>query len=198
MPSTRTFVALEIPEAQTEKLTRLQSLLASDIPGVRWPEAATFHLTLAFLGDVDDTDLNTVCRAVQRAASSSSALELRLEGIGAFPDPSRARTLWAGLGGRDLPKLLALQSVINQAVAEAGYPTGETTFHPHITLGRMQKGRQGVADVSPQLQRFRTWSGGTFAVSEVTTFASTLTREGPVYATLATAALPRRKSRPET
>ncbi len=193
MPSTRTFIALAIPEAQSEKLTRLQSLLAPEIASIRWSVIPPFHITLAFLGDVGDTDLNTVCQAVRTTASSFAPFDLRLQGVGAFPEPSRARTLWAGLAGPDLTPLLSLQSAISQAVAEAGYPTGETSFTPHVTLGRLQKGQKIPPDISAQAKHFRSWGTSLFKVSEVTTFASAFTREGALYAPLSTAPLTRRK-----
>ena len=195
MQSTRTFIAIGLPKPKIEKLTHLQSLLAPQIPNVRWAEGVTLHLTLTFLGEVENADLNNVCKTVQRVVTASSAFDLRLEKFGAFPDQTRARTLWVGIGGGGLDTLLALQADINQAVGDAGYPTGENSFHPHITIGRMQKGRQFACDVTPQIQHFQTWTAGHFNVTEVTTYSSHLTREGPVYTPLSTASLPRRKNR---
>jgi RNA 2',3'-cyclic 3'-phosphodiesterase len=192
MRTTRTFVAVEVPEAEGAKLTRLQSLLAPEVPGVRWSTIPPFHATLAFLGDVDDTELNNVCRAVERAVAGFSRLSLRLEGLGAFPDPTRARTVWVGLSGAELPAFLNLQRAIAAAVAETGYPTDES-FRPHVTIGRAKQGRGPRLDLSPQMNHYRTWSAGSFGISEIITFASTSTRDGTVYAPLARAPLGRGK-----
>ena len=66
--TTRTFIALPVPSALGEKLTRLQGLLAPKVPAARWSSSPPFHMTLAFLGDVPDNDLNTVCKAVAEAS----------------------------------------------------------------------------------------------------------------------------------
>ena len=67
MDSTRTFIAIAVPDLTAAKLVRLQSLLAPDIPGMRWAAASPFHITLAFLGDVAHAQLNEVCRGVAQA-----------------------------------------------------------------------------------------------------------------------------------
>ena len=61
---TRTFVAIPIPADQAERLSRLQSLIAPQLPSARWVKPEEFHLTLAFLGDVDDGDLPRICTAI--------------------------------------------------------------------------------------------------------------------------------------
>ena len=66
--TTRTFIALAVPSALGEKLTRLQGLLAPKVPAARWSSSPPFHMTLAFLGDVHDTDLHKVCKAVAEAS----------------------------------------------------------------------------------------------------------------------------------
>jgi RNA 2',3'-cyclic 3'-phosphodiesterase len=95
--TTRTFVAIAIPTPQGEKLTRLQQQLAPQVPAARWSASPPFHLTLAFLGDVADGDLNAVCTAVATACLAFPPFDLRLEGVGAFPNPARPRVIWAGL-----------------------------------------------------------------------------------------------------
>jgi 2'-5' RNA ligase len=189
MQSTRTFVALVIPDSLGAKLTRLQSLLAPSVERVRWATASPFHVTLAFLGDVNNADLNAVCLAVQDAARDTPPLELRIEGLNLFGTPTRPRVLWVGLGGPGLDALLALQKRIAAAAADAGYPDDEPVYRPHVTLGRVTRGRAPGADLTPLLNHYRTWSAGSFRAAEAVTFASTLTPDGPVYAPLARAPL---------
>jgi RNA 2',3'-cyclic 3'-phosphodiesterase len=189
--TTRTFIALPVPSVLGEKLTRLQSLLAPKIPAARWSSAPPFHMTLAFLGDVPDNDLNTVCKAVADASLPFSSCELRLEGVGAFPTAARPRVLWAGLTAADLSPLFELQKAIVKRVTEAGYRPDDQRFNPHVTLGRIRSDRRGQdpLNLTTILQPYLTWSAGTFRVGEVITFASTLTPEGPAYAQLARAPL---------
>jgi RNA 2',3'-cyclic 3'-phosphodiesterase len=194
--TTRTFVALPVPSALGEKLTRLQSLLAPKVPNARWSSSHPFHMTLAFLGDVPDNELNTVCNAVAEASLPFSCFELRLEGVGAFPNPMRPRVLWSGLTTVDLTPLFDLQKTIAKRVTDAGYRPDDQRFTPHVTLGRIRSHRrdQVALDLTSILQPYVTWSAGTFVAHEVITFASTLTPEGPEYAQLARAPLSGKKT----
>jgi RNA 2',3'-cyclic 3'-phosphodiesterase len=194
--TTRTFIALPVPSALGEKLTRLQSLLAPKVPAARWSSSDPFHTTLAFLGDVPDNDLNTVCKAVAAACALFSSFELRLESVGAFPNPARPRVLWAGLTAADVAPLFGLQKAIVKAVTDAGYRPDDQRFTPHVTLARIRADRRGQdsLNLTTLLQPYLTWSAGTFRVGEVITFASTLTPAGPAYAQLARAPLSGKKT----
>lgn len=189
MQTTRTFIAAVVPESLGVKLTRLQSLVAAGVPGIRWSTVSPFHITLAFLGDVDNSELNAVCLAVGQAAKGHPPLELRLEGLGVFPNPQKARTLWVGLTGEGRSPLVDLQKSIATAVGAAGYPPDDQVFQPHITIGRVSRGPRPASELTSALNHYRTWSAGSFTLREVVTFASTLTRDGPVYAPLARAPL---------
>jgi RNA 2',3'-cyclic 3'-phosphodiesterase len=194
--TTRTFVAIAVPELLGAKLARLQRLLAPEIPNARWSETSPFHMTLAFLGDVADVDLKPVCEAVAGAAADFDPFELRLEGLGVFPDPARARVAWVGLTGPGLTALAELRDRVSRAVTSTLSLPVDSRFSPHVTLGRLKVDRRNPLDLSPLLKHYRTWSAGAFLVTEVITFASTLTPDGPVYARLGTAPLREGADRP--
>ena len=166
-------------------------------PGCRdWTATEPFHMTLAFLGDVAELDLNRVCKAVAEAAAPFPRFDLRLEGVGAFPGPARPRVIWAGVTADDLSPLHAVQQAVARAAAEVGYRPDDQRFSPHITLGRVKSDRRGPGppDLTKTLERLRGWTGGSFTVREVVTFGSTLTPEGPVYTPLAKVSLASRKT----
>ena len=138
--TTRTFVAIAVPELLGTKLTRLQRLLAPEIPGARWSATPPFHLTLAFLGDVSDVDLKPLCEAVAGASADFEPFELRLEGLGVFPDPARARVAWVGLTGPGLPALAELREQVAEgrhvdALAPRGFAVPPAR-HPGPAQGR--------------------------------------------------------------
>ncbi|QEH38500.1 2'-5'-RNA ligase [Aquisphaera giovannonii] len=191
--STRTFVAIALPPPAASRLRRLQEELAPAFPAARWSPGEAFHLTLAFLGDVLDSDLHAVCRRVAEAAAPLRPFELSLEGVGVFPDPRRPRVIWAGLTAPDLAPLQAAQRAVAEACKAAGYRPDDR-FTPHVTLGRIRQDRRrprpAPADAAPAddpTAPFRGWTGGSFRASSVVTFSSTLDPEGPVYTPLATA-----------
>jgi RNA 2',3'-cyclic 3'-phosphodiesterase len=190
MPTTtRTFVAIAIPEPLGSKLTRLQALLSPEVPRCRWIASLPFHATLVFLGDVPDTDLSGLCAAIASSTRTVLPFEVELKSVGAFPGAARPSVIWAGLTGADLAPLLDLQKQIARAVAGFGYQPDARGFHPHVTLGRLKFGRPGTCDLSGLLERYRSWSGGVFRVDEVIAFASTLGKDGPRYDPLARAPL---------
>ena len=188
----RIFIALPIPAARAEKLARLQSLIAPSLPGARWVTPQMFHLTLAFLGNVPDIELNPLCRAVTAAVRNLPSLTLSIWGLGVFPDAERPRVAWAGLKGDDLESLSALREVVVKAVSSVGYAPEDQRFSPHITLGHIKVGRETAGDHTPLLRHYERWPGGPLAIEEVVTYASQLTPEGPAYVALGRAPLKRR------
>jgi RNA 2',3'-cyclic 3'-phosphodiesterase len=190
--TTRTFVAIEIPSDRAVKLGKLQTQIAARVEGARWIDPKQLHATLAFLGDVADTDLDRVCRAVTSAAAAFPAIELRLEGLGAFPGPTRPRSIWVGLIGPGLEPLKTLYQAVSDALAREGYPP-DGRFTPHVTLARLKARAGATRDLSTLLREHRGWTAGAFVVSEIVTFSSTLTPEGPVHAPMARGRLLGRK-----
>ncbi len=187
--TTRAFLALEIPPERREKLGRLQKLIAPEIPGARWVELDALHVTLTFLGDVPHVDLGRVCRAVQDAAANHEPFELKVEGLGVFPDPTKPRVVWVGLTGPGLEPLQALRDDLAAATRDVGYAPADDRFHPHATLGRIKVGRAAppIADLSPLLRHYSRWAAGLIRPSEVVVFGSTLDQDGPEYTPLARA-----------
>ena len=187
--ATRTFVAVAIPAVQRGRLARLQTLIAPELPNARWVLTDQFHLTLAFLGDVPDVDLNGLCRAVAEAVVRRPAFALTLQGLGAFPDPTRPRVAWVGLVGPALDALENLRADVVVAVTSAGYPPDDDRFTPHVTLGRIKASREAHPDMTKLIAHYRTWSAGSIPVAEVVTYSSTLTPEGPAYMVMSRAPL---------
>jgi 2'-5' RNA ligase len=187
--TTRTFVAIAVPEPLGRELAALQALLATEIPGFRWPDPLSFHITLAFLGDVHNNELADLCDAVNVATGSFAPFELHVQGLGAFPTVARASVIWAGIVGPNLKSLMDLREAVVDAISEVGRRPADMRFHPHVTLGRMKPGRHDRYDLNPLVERYQGWSAGTFPVAEVTTFASTLGPGAPIYTPIGRAPL---------
>jgi 2'-5' RNA ligase len=192
--TTRTFVALAVPETLDRRLNALQTQLGPEVPGARWTATFPFHATLAFLGDVPESDLARVCGTVTEAVAPFHPIQVRLEGVGAFPNGGSPRVLWAGLTS-DTPTLVELQKAVVEALARIGYRPADDRFTPHVTLARIKGDRRSGPrpDLTRVLEPYRNWTGGTFRVGELVVFASVLTREGPIYTALARALLTGRK-----
>jgi 2'-5' RNA ligase len=195
--STRTFVAIAVPERLGRKLTDCQGMLAPGMPGCRWTSSLPFHATLVFLGDVRDSDLSRVCESVAASACGFEPIELALDGLGTFPSPERPRVIWAGLNDRTAGRLVDLQRAVVTAVRRAGYrPDDAERFHPHVTLGRIKPGRARPTDVTALLERHKRSISGSFTVTEVLTLSSSPGPAGPTYATLGRAPMKSEKVEP--
>lgn len=151
---------------------------------VKWVRPENIHLSLKFLGDVEDAREPALRTALKEAAGSGAEarpLTVHIEGFGAFPDYHRPRVLWAGVAPD--PALELLQHGVEQAFAPLGFPTEARAFRPHVTLGRAGRGGDarprdfaGLADALAGLE-FAT----TVTVADVDLMQSTLQSNGPVY-----------------
>ena len=94
MARIRTFLAIDPGKLLRERVQDLQDELAERRAAVKWVEAANLHLTLLFLGEVEDRDLAAICRATSKVAAEIDPFTLSLEGVGCFPNMRRpARSL---------------------------------------------------------------------------------------------------------
>ena len=192
--TTRTFVAIVVPQPLGRELAALQASLAADVSGCRWTENLPFHTTLVFLGDVRNSDGDRVCESINSAAGRFEPFQLGLDGLGAFPSAMRPRVIWTGVVAPNMKPIIDLREAIVAAIAETGYRPLDSRFHPHGTHGRIKPGRQGNRDLTRLVGRYCGWSAGRFLVEEVTTFASTLGPSGPIYTPIGRAQLKSKKN----
>jgi len=187
MDSIRTFIAITIPEDVRRKLVEAQDALRRTGADFKWVEPENLHLTVKFLGGVPSDRLPAVVRALQQAATGIPPFSVSLEGIGAFPDMSRPRVIWAGAveGEKDA---VALWRQVEDSMASVGFPPDERPFTLHLTLGRQRSPHRLAAAV----EAARAWQHshfGRFTVSSLTVFRSDLRPAGPVYTPIATVVL---------
>jgi 2'-5' RNA ligase len=180
MARIRTFIAVELGKELRSRCIALQETLARAGAEVKWVEEKNMHITVLFLGEVDDRDLPAVCRAVALVAGRHEGFTLGVEALGCFPNPRRPRVVWAGVGeGKD--QLVALHDALEPPLMELGcYRREERQYTPHVTLGRVE-GEQSTDGLSTALARKADWKGGTVEVRELLVLSSQLMREGPVY-----------------
>ena len=168
----RLFVALELPDRVRDRL----SGLCNGVPDVRWVEPANMHLTLRFIGEVEEPLLPEIDHALSNVRSSG--FSLTLEGVDIFGDRRRARTLWAGVQGCE--SLKVLQGRIESALVRAGLDAEPRKLHPHVTLARL-KGMK-VDKLVSYLQANAAFRSEAFPLSEFVLYSSSLGRSGAVYA----------------
>ena len=170
----RLFLAIPLTEEVRQGIARhLRGSLAHPLPG-RPVRPENWHLTVRFLGDVEEAAADRVVREVD-VVDRGSAFRVRWGSLGAFPRPRRANVLWLGVdqGEHEAERLAA---VVEEAVEGAGFAPEDRPFRSHLTLSRLRPDQ----DVSPILEAVPP-IGLAMPVSRVVLYRSHLGPGGPRY-----------------
>jgi 2'-5' RNA ligase len=144
------------------------------------------HLTLKFLGDVSPANLERLAEALKVETAEYETFTISVSGLGAFPNPRRARVIWIGL---DAPAaLLAILRGVEAVTSRLGYASEERPFSPHLTIGRVGQNVSGtdLQQIRRALEGTSIGALGTFRVDAVHIFKSDLKPGGSVYTHLYT------------
>jgi 2'-5' RNA ligase len=172
-----------LPPPLRERLEETAAPLRSIAAGVSWVSAANYHLTVKFLGDVDEARIPPIIAAVEAAVAGRDPFDLALRGLGAFPGPGRPRVIWAGVraGAADLA---ALAGAVEDRLAALGFPREARSFSAHVTLGRVREPRRDPA-LAAALARAEGVELGAARVDRVVLMQSQLSPRGARYTELA-------------
>ncbi|MEJ2008355.1 MAG: RNA 2',3'-cyclic phosphodiesterase [Acidobacteriota bacterium] len=173
----RAFIAIELPEPIREALAREQARFRAVCPDARWTRPEGIHLTLKFLGQISDEQVDEVRKALGQLERFEK-FTVQAKGFGFFPNAKRPRVFWVGL---EAPSELArLAAQVESAMATIGFPPENRAFSPHLTLARFS-----VPRPQPKLQALLAEQGeltlGTFEVSEFFLWESKLSPRGAEY-----------------
>jgi 2'-5' RNA ligase len=173
----RCFVALPLPESYQEGLARIveqwRGKLASK---VNWTKRGNWHLTLYFLGEIEDAEVDAVRSAL--AGVKRQRFVLQAGGGGFFPPGKPPRVIWAGLR-RGAEACSALAGDVEKALVDLGYPGRDKPFTSHLTLGRVKKGARD--DWKALLRFLQDTEWPEIEADAFVLWRSSLTPSGPVY-----------------
>jgi len=155
--------------------------------GVAWVAPENLHLTLKFLGSVDETGLAALTSALTSAVTGLAAFDAEVRGLGAFPTPTRPRVVWAGIAA-GAPALVDVAGRVEAALAALGFPPDERPFSPHVTLGRVRQPGRAPA-LAGALAAGAGRAFGRTRVGRVSLMRSDLSPRGARYTELAGGAL---------
>lgn len=175
----RLFIALDLPENRRATLQALQT----DVLSARWTPPEQYHLTLRFIGDVSEEDIDTFGRVLDPVPGSTFSLES--PGLGVFPSRRTPRVLFADIRRADA--LMTLQHGIDEALLCAGIDRADKPFHPHVTVARLKRARPQA--VRRYLRDRGDFSLAPFPVSAYYLYQSELTPDGAIHTRLATFSL---------
>lgn len=184
----RTFIAIELDPEIKRSLSELVGRLKKAGPeGTSWVRESGMHLTLKFLGEIDDAQAASVCRVMDEAVLLGRRFPLQLRGTGTFPNARFPRVLWVGTAPS--AELDALAARLEDGLAALGFECETRSFHPHLTLGRVRSASK-VRDVVTELDLQKNADFGTMTAMKITLFRSVLGPSGAEHSVLKESVLP--------
>jgi 2'-5' RNA ligase len=187
----RTFIAIDLSEEIYRRLDEVAHNLQERLSGVpiRWVPVRNIHVTLKFLGDVSNKNLEVLKKLLESEAHGHSPFEISVGDLGAFPSERRPRVLWAGVEAPQ--ELTALQHGIEAETARLGYAPEDRPFSPHLTLGRVGRNAnsQDLRRVGEVLKTYKVGFLGATRIGAVHLYRSDLQPGGAVYSQLYSAIL---------
>ena len=212
----RVFIAIDIDEKARGAIADLQKQLAAKVDikkvdsthstssgqassprgDVKWVEPENIHLTLKFLGEIDDSKLPEIQEITKQVAEAHNKFTLDIETVGSFGGRS-AKVVWAGVSAwHGLParentakmavpqELITLQKDLDEHLTLAGYPSEEREFSAHLTLCRVRNPKAGIK-LAEACKAFEDYSIGSISADALCVYQSQLTPAGPIYTLLA-------------
>ena len=185
MDTIRAFIAVELPSFLKEELGRIESILkASNTAPVKWVDFESIHLTLKFLGNIESSRVGEIIEGIKNACVGISPFELKIKGLGVFPNPAKTRIAWVGLVDAT-DELSLLQRSIESEMEKLEYERETRKFSPHLTLARVRD--QATPDERERFGNLVTateFISETITVNSVSLMKSQLTRQGALYTRL--------------
>jgi 2'-5' RNA ligase len=178
----RSFLAIELPEAVRKRIEEVQKELRTSNSDVRWVRPEKIHLTLKFFGNIDESRVDTITKAIEPLVAGTPHFSLEVRGMGAFPNFRNPRVIWMGLID-EKQVLMPLQKQLESTLETIGFPVEDRPFRPHLTLGRVNSGR-GKNELLGKIEKYKEERFGDLKVRRLILFKSDLRPTGPIYTPL--------------
>ena len=182
MAPVRTFVAITLDGSLHNTLHEVIEKFAASKASVNWVAPQNVHVTLKFLGNVEEERLPAIFSACEKAAEGFSPIDLEVRAVGCFPTLARPRVVWLGLEkGKEAVR--ELQRSVERELELIGFPKEEREFTAHLTIGRV-KGKQGISRLCRLLEEERNIFIGSMRAASISVMKSKTLPSGPVYTEL--------------
>ena len=179
----RSFLAFELPPEIRETL----SVVSDDgrtLPlNVRWIRVVNIHLTVVFMGNVDEDQIGLIGEVVGSICHGHAPFHIQVKGAGLFGSRRNPRVLWVGLGG-EVDRMSSFRDDLQKALAPFGITEERRPFRPHLTLGRFRKGTKADPSLDDLLLKYQDLNGPGCLLRELGLFRSDLRPSGAEYTRL--------------
>jgi len=177
----RAFIAFDIEEEDVlRKITSVQRMLVETGADLKLVDPANIHITIRFLGEIQPYMIEKVYRELTKVSFSS--FEVELKGLGAFPNPRRARVVWVGIR-KGAEELTSIFNQLEPNLRRLGFRPDHKGLSPHVTIARVRTGRARSV-LANRIGEMLDYEFGVVTARCLRLKKSVLTPRGPVYSTL--------------
>lgn len=170
----RTFIAVELPDPMKKAVEALQHEI--DFKGLKLVEPDLVHVTLKFLGDIPEAQVEPIAKALSRI--NCAPFSARIAGVGVFPNPSYLKVVWLGAHGN----FDHLHTEVESALKNLGFKPDRGKFTGHATLARVKYLDENTkTQLAGALAKLQDIDLGEYRVDTIAFKKSTLTPKGPIY-----------------
>ena len=180
----RSFLAFELPPRIREEIGKISTELRKSRLPARWVREGNIHLTIVFLGSVEENVVEDLKETVGSVVKGYKGFTARLKGVGVFPNWRKPRVLWIGLDG-DIDGLSRMRDELQDALKVFGLREEKRPFRAHLTLGRFKDRLDDDEELKGILDRYHDIASEPCSLDELVLFKSDLKPSGPVYTKMA-------------
>ncbi len=175
----RLFIAFDPGDAIKKRIAEEIKKLSAIDSGIKWVEGNNLHLTLKFLGWVEDKNLEKIRSLTEESIKGRGSFKVKFAGMGSFPQEKSPRVFWIGIseGGE---KLKQIADKLEDDLSRAGFRSEDREFSAHLTIGRVKE-KKGVDKVKEKMCELEKQTFGEILVANINIMKSTLTQKGPTY-----------------
>jgi RNA 2',3'-cyclic 3'-phosphodiesterase len=171
----RTFIALDLTDQIKARIKEVTDRLKNLPVKVKWVSNKNLHITLQFLGDINQEQLDIIKNIIRDISCQYRSFELYLKGFGFFPNPKKPRVFFINFSSDQI--LETLVKALRKRLSRIGFKE-DKKFRSHITLARI-KDLKNITRLTKEINRLEVKAK--FKIDKISLFKSTLTQKGPIY-----------------
>ncbi|MBI3871767.1 MAG: RNA 2',3'-cyclic phosphodiesterase [candidate division Zixibacteria bacterium] len=182
----RSFIAINLPAQVQSDIGAIIARLRPAGPPAKWVPAENLHLTLKFLDEIREDQIDPILKAMASGCEGGSPFEIALRGFGVFPNARKARVFWIGIDS-GYETLKALAQSIDTQIATLGFPREDRPFSAHITLARLREPAPAEHLMHDAVSV--DYHSASIPVAQVDLMRSVLSSQGALYSVIASVPL---------
>jgi len=177
----RAFISLDLEDPTIlKKIVEIQDRFDRTGADLKIVETANLHFTLAFLGEIDQAQRDSICMRLK--ALNAPPISFRMRGAGAFPGPGKPRVIWLGVE-KGADELARYAEIAKKIASDSGVMLKDEEFTPHLTIARVRS-LFNKEKLTQELLSLTDLEIGETITSRIRLKRSTLTPKGSLYEVL--------------